>query len=246
MYNNYGEFITELEGHYDKIIKMVAPVGERLSIKLSQKNVPEPFIISHDILRRLVSNIRVLRGIKISNDTCVAFRLILRATTADLIEAIYLLTLSEKERDEEIFKRNLDAVRTLQTYFIDKKEFFDKVTPDGCDIDLSAFYDKYRDYVDSSTGRLYSKKQYRKKPTSDMGKALVKAEILSEEYCQMYTNYKILSLTEHYSPIARRYSFNLENDEIVFIDVVRWLVIGTETICKIITEWLDMGEFRKI
>lgn len=244
MFSNYGEFVTELEGHYDNIINIVRPYGEKLTqILETEKSPSKVYILAHDTLRRLVSNIRVLRGIKISNDTCIVFRLILRATTADLIEAIYILTLSDEKRDTEIFNRELEAVRTLETYVTEKKQFYDSIDPNGCDIDLSKFYLIHKEFVNPLTGKLYPKTENKKMNTSDMGVALVKAGILSQEFCQMYTNYRILSLTEHYSPLARRFSYNNEKDELIFIDIVRWLVVGTDTLCKIVKEWLDKGNF---
>lgn len=130
MIYDYGDFVNELENRYDSIISSVAPIGQELTNRIRTSPEEKLLIITHDTLKRLVCNIRVLKGIKISDDTCVAYRLILRATTADLIECFYLLAVSEEKRDQEIWKRNLEGVRTLEIYASEKKKFFEKFTPE--------------------------------------------------------------------------------------------------------------------
>lgn len=127
MIYDYGDFVNELENRYDSIISSVAPIGQQLTNRIQTSPEDKLLIIAHDTLKRLVCNIRVLKGIKISDDTCVAYRLILRATTADLIECFYLLAVSEEKRDQEIWKRNLEGVRTLEIYASEKKKFIPEV-----------------------------------------------------------------------------------------------------------------------
>lgn len=162
MIYDYGDFVNELENRYDSIISSVAPIGQELTNCIRTSPEDKLLIITHDTLKRLVCNIRVLKGIKISDDTCIAYRLILRATTADLIECIYLLAVSEEKRDQEIWKRNLEGVRTLEIYVSEKKKFFEKIHPESVDnIDITELHKKYHEYVDPETNEFYSKKKFK-------------------------------------------------------------------------------------
>lgn len=242
MFKNYGEFIKELEDTYTNIIQFIAPIGIELDNRLINGNRDEIIIQSRDILKRLVSNIRVLKGIKISDDTCVAYRLILRASTADLIECFYLLLLSEENRNQEIWKRNLECVRTLKLYATEKKKFYEKFDKDKMeDIDLSLMNERYTEYVDPITQEFFSKNKNRKCPTGDMIKNLVKEKLCSPEFEQLYINYRLLSLTEHYTTLGRTYSFNNPFDHYIIIDIVRWIFLVTTYICKGLKEYLETG-----
>ena len=242
MITDYGDFVKELESRFDSIISSVAPIGQELTNRLQSSTDDKLIIIAHDTLKRLVCNIRVLKGIKISDDTCVAYRLILRATTADLIESFYLLALPEDERNEEIWKRNLESVRTLEIYATEKKKFFDKINPGSVtDIDISALHNKFSEYVDPITNEFFSKKKYRKISTGDMISSLMKDKSCAPEFEQLYTNYRLLSLTEHYTTVARNHSYNLPFDHFITIDVVRWIALISDVISRAIKEYLDTG-----
>lgn len=242
MINDYDDFVNELENRYDSIITSVAPIGQQLSNRLHTSPDDKLLLIAHDTLKRLVCNIRVLKGIKISDDTCVAYRLILRATTADLIECFYLLALPKDKRNQEIWKRNLEGVRTLEIYATEKKKFFDKINPGSVsDIDLSKLHQNYSEYIDPDTNEFFSKKQFKKISTSDMIPALIKDKSCAPEFEQLYTNYRLLSLTEHYTTVARNHSYNLPFDHFLTIDVVRWIALVSNVISRAIKEYLDTG-----
>lgn len=242
MISDYGEFVTELENRYDSIITAVSPIGQLLTNRLHTSPDDKLIIIAHDTLKRLVCNIRVLKGIKISDDTCVAYRLILRATTADLIECLYLLAIPEDKRNDEIWKRNLEGVRTLEIYASEKKKFFDKINPGSVtDVDISELHKKYSEYVDPSTNEFFSKKQFKKISTGDMIPTLIKDKSCAPEFEQLYTNYRLLSLTEHYTTVVRNHSYNLPFDHFITIDVVRWIALISDVIIRAIKEYLDTG-----
>jgi len=242
MIRDYGEFVNELESRYDFIISSVAPIGQELSNRLQTSSDDKLIIIAHDTLKRLVCNIRVLKGIKISDDTCVAYRLILRATTADLIECFYLFAVPEDKRNQEIWRRNLEGVRTLEIYASEKKKFFDKINPGSVsDIDITDLHKKYCEYVDPSTNEFYSKNKFRKISTCSMIPSLMRDKSCAPEFEQLSINYRLLSLTEHYTTVARNQSYNLPFDHYLTIDVVRWIALISDVICRAIKEYLDTG-----
>lgn len=65
MIYDYGDFVNELENRYDSIISSVAPIGQELTNRIKTSPDDKLIIIAHDTLKRLVCNIRVLKGIKI-------------------------------------------------------------------------------------------------------------------------------------------------------------------------------------
>lgn len=242
MIYDYGEFVRELESRFDSIITAVAPIGQQLTNRIRTSPEDKLLIITHDTLKRLVCNIRVLKGIKISDDTCVAYRLILRATTADLIECFYLLAVSEEKRDQEIWKRNLEAVRTLEIYASEKIKFFEKIHPGSVDnIDISELRKKYHEYIDPETNEFYPKKKFKKLNTGDMIPTLIKDKSCAPEFEQLYINYRLLSLTEHFTTVARNQSYNLPFDHYLTIDIVRWIALVSDVICRAIKEYLETG-----
>ena len=233
---------NKLDELYASIDSGVAPIGQQLSERLQSSPEDKLIIIAHDTLKRLVCNIRVLKGIEFNDDTCVAYKLILRATTSDLIECFYLLALSKNKRDQEIWKRNLEAVRTLEIYASEKKIFFDKIFSGSVsDIDISKLHNIYSEYVDPDTNEFFSRKKFRKINIGDMIPTLTKAKFCDAEFEQLYTNYRLLSLTEHYSIVARNHSYILPFDDCIIMDVVRWIVLISDVICRTIKEYLETG-----
>lgn len=244
MITDYNDFIQEAKTHYRTILESTTSIGFEVMRRLELSPEDKILIIAHDTLKRLVGNIRVLYGMNINDDTCVAYRLILRATTADLIECLYLLAVSEEERDKEIWKRNLECVRTLKIYFTEKKDFFEKLYPNSLsDKNLSNLYDKYPEYYDSEKNDFYPKKgENQKTNTCGMIKNLIAKKICTSKFQQLTTNYRLLSLTEHYSIVGRKYSYSIPFDYYLTIDVIRWIKLITDSIVSTITEYLDTGK----
>ncbi len=50
-----------------------------------------------------------------------------------------------------------------------------------------------------------------------------------------------MSLTEHYTTVARNHSYNLPFDHFLTIDVVRWIALISDVICRAIKEYLETG-----
>lgn len=120
---NIREIISKIESHYHDTFNLIAKIGNKIDEKLRLTPNDNKLIIGRDILKRIQTNINVLLNIKISEHTVVAYRLILRAMFADIVEAIYLVASAEKELEEELWKRNLEAARTFEIWVKEKKEF---------------------------------------------------------------------------------------------------------------------------
>lgn len=68
---------------------------------------------------------------------------------------------------------------------------------------------------------------------------LIKQKIVSKEYKQLYSSYRLLSFTAHYTILGRRYSYNEEMSILLIVDSVRWLMIGGEALCSSIKEIVE-------
>lgn len=138
---NIQEIIVKLESNYQLSVSLISEIGTRVDDRLKKDSKNDKLIIGRDTLKRVQTNIKVLEAIKISHSTVVAYRLILRSIFADLVEAVYLLASSDTNLKTELWKRNLEAVRTFELWTKEKVEYYNKVDPQPqpC-IDLNRMY----------------------------------------------------------------------------------------------------------
>lgn len=232
------EYIVQIEKLLNESFNRISPIGIYLTNNFEANENDETFIFTIDILKRIQANIKILLAIKISEDTCVAYRLIMRSITADIIESVYILLVSEEKRKREVRNRNLYRLRTLKTYLSNKVEFFNsRDNKNKIEFSLNMLYNKFPDYVDDSTGDFYRKKGNEEMSTTSMIEYLVKENIISKEYNQLTINYRLLSFTEHYAPIIRRYSYNNPLEIIIYVDIIKWIAVGIELLCNVIRDY---------
>lgn len=248
---DYAGQVVELEKTLDEIISKIQSVGQDVDNKLKHSPADEIYIIARDTFKRLITNIQLLRQIKISEATCVSYRLIVRSMFADIIEAIYYLAVKKDTRDAQLKARNAEALRTLELYATETDEFYALVNPNDYNrIDIAILHNKFHDYVDLETGDFYSKKAFNEKfqvtklNIHDMAENLVKCGFWTEHYKQLYTNYRLLSLTEHYSSVVRKFSYNQIEDICAYNLHFKWLLVGTDVLVNVVREWLDTGNFE--
>ena len=236
------EYNNRILSYYKECITYIEPIG--LKIKEKYKfNTPQPILVCNDLLFRIRCNILSLVQLgAINNFNSVAHRIIIRNIHADLILGLYLLTCTDDERADEIGRQNNEAVKSLEQWVISKKEFYENL-PKGepLNIFIDDFYNRYKEYIDETTGKLKSGKGTTIKQLS---LRLRGSKILAlQKIEQLNTNYKLLSLTEHYHPITRRHSFNFEEDKLILEDFVKWMTAGVYMLTEIAKEWVDTGIF---
>lgn len=245
----FEDFLEEIDRFFKSMCSIINPLGQELSLRLTNMTVSDStskvYVIAYDILKRIRNNITLLQFIKVNETSCVAYRLLLRSITADVIETLYILTLPDEEREAELWKRGLEYVVHLNLFGNSKYEFFESRNPNSMkNIDLKELKKIYPEYVDPSTDNFYSTSgKNRKMSTANMLEHLAKRGIFAKEYQQLYSNYKILSFTEHYCHLGRRYSNWHEQDHVIILDIIRWLYVGIDTLGKIVREWIDTGNF---
>lgn len=246
---NIPEIIVKLESNYQLSVSIISEIGTRVDDRLKKDAKNDKLIIGRDTLKRIQSNIKVLEAIKISHSTVVAYRLILRSIFADLVEAIYLLASSDTNLKTELWKRNLEAVRTFELWTKEKVEYYSKVDPQPqpC-IDLNRMYPFFSEFVkpDSPT-EFCSKNKNKKLDTASMAEKLKKHPFEPLNYVnQLYLNYRFLSLTEHYTPVFRRHSYLLPVDYSMFLDFSGWVFIEIKLLSDMLAELLDTGTIKFI
>lgn len=237
----FQEYVEEIEQHYkdiqSKIIALVPFIQEKLDVNPSDRAL----IYSFDILKRIISNIKILEHIKYNDISCVGYRLILRATIGDIIEGLFYLNAADNVREAEFRKQDLEFLRHLENYAKDTYRFFNNRNPKSLKgIDIGQLKQNFSQYVDPQTGEFFVVSRNNPKlGLASMMDQLIKQKIVSKEYKQLYSSYRLLSFTEHYTILGRRYSYNEEMSILLIVDSVRWLMIGCETLCSSIKEIVE-------
>ena len=234
-------YIDEIDKNYKEIQSLILGVYPKLDHIITQAPSNKLFILSIDILKRLISNIKILRHIKYNEISCVSYRLILRASIADIIEAIYFITASDLDFSKQMRYREIEFVGHLYSYLKDSFRFHNNINPGSLKgIKIEQLKDQYPQYVDTITGDfLKLGRKENKMSTSSMIDQLISKKIISKEFKQLYSNYRLLSFTEHYCPIGRRYSYNEKNSILLIANSVRWILLGVECLCSFISETIS-------
>lgn len=244
---NIPKIIVKLESNYQLTVNLISEIGRKVDEKLNQNHENSKLIIGRDTLKRVQTNVQVLGTIKISHPTVVAYRLILRSIFADLVEAIYLIASSDDSLKTELWKRNLEAVRTFELWSKEKVEYYNKVDPQPqpC-IDLNQMYPYFSEFVNpDSPTEFCSKSKNTKMDTASMAGKLKKHPFEPLNYInQLYLNYRFLSLTEHYTPVFRRNSYLQPIDYSMFLDFSGWIFFGVKILSDMLTELLDTGTIK--
>lgn len=234
----FQEYIEEIEQHYNKIQSNIRSLVPPLQQILEGNPDDRIFIYSFDILKRIISNIKILKHIKFNDISCVSYRLILRATIGDIIEGLFYLNTDGSIRENELRKQDLEFLRYLENYTKDTYRFFNNRDPKSMKgINLEKLKQNFSQYVDPQTGQFYVvTRDNQKLGLASMMDRLIKQKIVSKEYKQLYSCYRLLSFTEHYTVLGRRYSYNEEMSIVLIVDSVRWLLIGAEALCLSVKE----------
>ena len=204
------------------------------------------FQISRDILKRINGNLISLGKLgAIDEYTCVAHKLIIRDIHSDIILGVYLLTCSEEERVEELRKQNTEALKSIEAWTTSRKGFYDNLpTNQEAAVNFDNFYKNYSEFVDPATDQIYTGKGTKGTSIKQLSDKLTKSKVLViQQFNQLNTNYKLLSLTEHYHPLTRCYSYNLEVDKFIYLDFAKWMKLSINILTQIIDEWIETGTF---
>lgn len=237
----FQEYIEEVEGYYKDIKQLIIDLVPTLQEKLDKNPNDRILVYSFDILKRIISNIKILEYIKFNDTSCVSYRLILRATIGDIIESLFYMNTDDSIREAEMRKQDLEFLRYLENYAKDTYRFFNNLNPKSLKgIEVTQLKHTFSQYVDPLTGKFFVvTREDPKLGLASMMDQLIKNKIVSQEYRQLYSSYRLLSFTEHYTILGRRYSYNEEMSIVLIVDSIRWLMIGAEALCSSIKEIVE-------
>lgn len=237
------DFYNKLLPHYNNIKNTISPVGKAIEQKLKDNGNNTILIYSGDILKRIQCNIRSLVKLGIIEEyNCVAYKLILRCIHSDIIEALSILIRDEESRNDILKRSNEYAVWTLGEWAKEKKEFYNNFGDSiESNVSISAIYNTFSEFVNE-------KGDFRKsvrKSIADHARYLKdKSDVVALKYFHMlYSNYRLLSLSEHYSSATSLFSYNIDADKLLFLDLACWLDAGVTMLTEIIKEWVETGTF---
>ena len=232
----------------------------KLMISVNEKSFEPKFQVDEDVVlyiqditHRIISNIIFVKDLKPTEGNCVPYRIILRSIISDIVEGCYTLSYVFPHRNEKdynlhndhIWRLNLNALCTKRKYIEEQIRFFQNL---GKDIDVPDISKLYKDnplYVNPQTTSFFKKDDYKPLAMANMFERLRVEDIFSIHYETIYSQYRLLSLTEHYAPITREYSHQFENDDIIYCHVAKAILFGCDPLSRIIDEWLTIGTFDK-
>lgn len=237
----FPEYIEEIEGIYKDIQQQIIVLVPSLQDKLDINPNNRTLVYSFDILKRIISNIKILEHIKFNDTSCVSYRVILRATIGDIIEGLFYLNSDDNIRESEMRKQDLEFLRYLENYAKDTYRFFHNLNPKSLKgLEVAQLQQTFSQYVNPQTGKFFVvRREDPKLSLASMMDQLINKKIVSKEYRQLYSSYRLLSFTEHYTILGRRYSYNEEMSIVLIVDSVRWLLIGAEALCSSVKERVD-------
>lgn len=237
----FKKYIEEIEEIYKEIQQRINVLVPSLQEKLDKNPNDRILVYYFDILKRIISNIKILEYIKFNDTSCVSYRLILRATIGDIIEGLFYLNTDDSIRDAEMRKQDLEFLRYLENYAKDTYRFFHNLNPKSLKgLEVAQLRQTFSQYVDPQTEKFFVvTREDPKLSLASMVDQLINKKIVPKEYRQLYSSYRLLSFTEHYTILGRRYSYNEEMSIVLIVDSVRWILIGAEALCYSIKEIVE-------
>lgn len=224
---------------YNDSLELIVPIGEKLDALIVNNPHEDYIVISYDLLKRIKGNLEILRAIPVDENSVVAVRLITRSIFADLIEGIFLLT--RESNDEQTKALNIldyQYVKSMRDFLKSRNELynFDRISKGEKEIHeneyLAEFDEKYKEF--RKTGNITKSCM-----AQEIGK-LNHIELSVLKY--LYTEYRILSQSEHYCRENRKFSYCFEND--MFISQHAKVINHTIKIfIQIILVWIEHKEF---
>ena len=180
---------------YNDSLELIVPIGEKLDALIVNNPHEDYIVISYDLLKRIKGNLEILRAIPVDENSVVAVRLITRSIFADLIEGIFLLT--RESNDEQTKALNIldyQYVKSMRDFLKSRNELynFDRISKGEKEIHeneyLAEFDEKYKEFRKTGNITISCMAQ-------EIGK-LNHIELSVLKY--LYTEYRILSQSEHY------------------------------------------------
>lgn len=174
-------------------------MGEQLSLKAERSGLTLREEVSYDILKRIKGNLEVLSVLHFDENSSVSIKLIIRSIFSDLISGLYLLSRSDEELSTALYRLDYEHFLSMKKW---AKSHDDMITGQNLVQQLKT---SYKDFID--------KKEPDKLSISRMASDLNKLKGSISELSNLYSEYRLLSQTEHYSHRGARFSYIQIYDE---------------------------------
>lgn len=225
---------------YNNSLELIVPIGEKLDALIVNNPHEDYIVISYDLLKRIKGNLEILRAIPVNENSVVAVRLITRSIFADLIEGIFLLT---KESYDELTKVlniiDYQYVKSIKDFLKGRNELynFDRASKGEKKINeneyLAEFNEKYKEF--GKTGNI---------TISCMAQEIEKLNHIELSVLKyLYTEYRVLSQSEHYCRENRKFSYCFENDMFI-LQHAKVINHTIKIFIQIILVWIEHKEFK--
>lgn len=199
---------------YRSIINLIIPVGEQLSIKAEKSELTLREEVSYDILKRIKGNLEVLSILPFEEISAVSIKLILRSIFSDLISGLYLLSRGDEELNIALFRLDYEHFLSMKKW---AKCHDNLISSQSLVQQLNI---AYKDFIGKSKPEKLS--------ISSMANELNKLNGGISELSNLYSEYRLLSQTEHYSHKGARFSYIQIYDEqlinTIYIPIIEYSI----------------------
>lgn len=199
---------------YKSIINLIIPVGEQLSLKAEKSKLTLREEVAYDILKRIKGNLEVLSVLRLDENSAVSIKLIIRSIFSDLISGLYLLSRSNEELNKALFRLDYEHFLSIKKW----AECHDNLTSS---LNLAQQLNTtYNDFINT--------KSPQKLHISRMAEELKELNGSISELNNLYSEYRLLSQTEHYSHKGARFSYLQTHDEqlinTIYIPIIEYSI----------------------
>lgn len=207
---------------YKSIINLIIPVGEQLSLKAEKSKLTLREEVAYDILKRIKGNLEVLSVLRLDENSAVSIKLIIRSIFSDLISGLYLLSRSNEELNKALFRLDYEHFLSIKKW----AECHDNLTSS---LNLAQQLNTtYNDFINT--------KSPQKLHISRMAEELKELNGSISELNNLYSEYRLLSQTEHYSHKGARFSYLQTHDEqlinTIYIPIIEYECPQTSKLAK--------------
>lgn len=206
--------MSKIKSTYRSIISLIIPVGERLSKKAEKQELSQREKVAYDILKRIKGNLEVLSVLPFDENSAVSIKLIIRSIFSDLISGLYLLSRSDEELTEALFRLDYEHFSSMKKW----AECHDHL--DGSLKLIQHLNKTYRDFIIGAKPQKLS--------ISSMADELKRMNGNIRELGDLYSEYRLLSQTEYYSLKGARFSYIQEFDNklinTIYIPVIEYSI----------------------
>lgn len=174
-------------------------MGEQLRLKAEKSGLTLREEVSFDILKRIQGNLEVLSVLPFEEISAVSIKLILRSIFSDLISGLYLLSRSDEELNMALFRLDYEHFLSMKKW----AECHDNLI--SSQNLVQQLNTTYKDFIVKSKPEKLS--------ISSMARELNRLNGSISELSNLYSEYRLLSQTEHYSHRGARFSYIQIYDE---------------------------------